>query len=264
MSLERIAQYADLGITDYAKTYDLQKHLAEKRAKDEIPDTILIAEHLPIINFGMRDVHNTFSNKLYKELKEKKIESTHDNIIKYLKTLNIDFSRSSRGGGATYIGPGQLNIYPIVKYEEIVKQSFNIDAYKNLVDELMNEVLQSFNVNTKIARDIRCDDEAAREKNRKDVWLEINNKHYKLGGKGIHISKDVAYHGFNFYVKKGSTEGFRYVDACGYQIDEVGVINVEEALKKDVDMQLFKEKVLSEIKTKFNYDSINKIELTRI
>lgn len=258
---ERIAQIIDLGLTNYEDTYKLQQELTKARENNEIPDIILLAEHKPIVNFGMREIHNTFSDYLYNELKKQKKDETQENAIKYLENKDINFSRTSRGGGATYIGPGQLNIYPIVKYEEITGKSFDVNKYKEIIDNLMNDVLRSLYLDVKIAKDVREDDVKAKESNRQDVWLEIEGKKYKLGGKGIHIRKNVAYHGFNFYVKKESVSGFKYVDACGYNHEDLGTISVEDALQKNMNMEEFKNRVLQEIKTKFGYKTMSKIDL---
>jgi len=261
MDLEmRTAAYLDLGITDYNKVFRLQSELASKRAKNEIQDTIIITEHNPLINFGIREVHNSFSDYLYGILKEKNIEISEENAIKYLKEIGIGFSRTSRGGGATFIGKGQLNIYPIVAYESITKNIFDVNGYKKIIDEIMDSVLKSYGLKTIIHKDTRKDDEEAEKSNRKDIWIEIGNKSFKLGGKGIHFSNGIAYHGFNFYVKKGCTDGFKYVNPCGYTSDELGVISIEEAIGKEIKMEDFKKRVVKEIKNRFNYNSFEEIK----
>jgi lipoyl(octanoyl) transferase len=260
MSLEmKTANYVDIGKTDYSETFKLQEELSEKRAKDEIPDTILISEHYPLINFGSREVHNTFSNVFLEELKKEKIEFNELNAISYLKKKGIDFSRTSRGGGATFIGRGQINIYPIVKYEKISKTLMGVDKYKEIIDDVMFSVLKSYGLDVNIHVDSRKEDKDAGNSIRKDIWIRKNGRDYKLGGKGIHVSKGVAHHGFNFYVKKGSTRGFDYINPCGYSYQELGVTNLEEVLGKEVDLNDFKQRVLGEINKKFGYEKINKL-----
>ncbi len=266
MNLEMvIAEYIDLGVTDYLETFKLQEKLAEKRAKDEIPDTILISEHYPTVNFGSREIHNTFSKILEKEIKKQGIEFTKENAINYLKKeKEIDFSQTSRGGGATFIGKGQINFYPIVKYERISQALMGIDKYKGIIDDIMNSVLKSYELNINIHTDSRNQDKDAKNSIRKDIWINKDGKDYKLGGKGIHTAKGVAYHGFNFYVKKESTEGFKYVNPCGYSSGELGVMSIEEALGKKIDLNDFKQKVLKEIKKKFKYNEIKRLQQVSI
>ena len=256
MNLEMVtANYFDLGVTDYSEIFELQKQIAEKRAEDEIDDTILIAEHFPVVNFGSREVHNNFSEKFIKELESKGIEFTEENAINYLKTKGIDFSRTSRGGGATFIRQGQINFYPIVKYERISQEILNIEKYKKIIDSIMHSVIEIYGIDAKIHKDLRNDDEDAKKSSRKDIWVVRDGKNFKIGGKGIYISRGVAYHGFNFYLKEGCTDGFEYVNPCGYKEDELKTISIEEVLGKKVDSLEFKNRVLREIQKQFRYDS---------
>ena len=101
MKLEKIALYADLGITNYTDTFELQKRLAQKRERNEIPDIILVTEHYPIVNFGMVELYNQFSDYLYKELEKKGLKTSEKNAIKFLELKGIPFSKTQRGGGAT-------------------------------------------------------------------------------------------------------------------------------------------------------------------
>lgn len=271
MNLEkRIALVIDLGTSNYFETYKLQQELAKKRSRNEVPDTILISEHHPVVNFGMVELYNTFSDILYEQLTKNNIAPTEKNAIKYLQNQGIPFVRTKRGGGATYIGPGQINIYPVINFEELTQKKFGIDKYKEIINSLMNNIIRSYNVNSKIEdqnlirQGEKINDERAKTGERKDIWVTINNKNYKLGGRGIHTTGPIAYHGFNFYVKKGSTEGFKYVNACGYTPNELGTISIEEATQKTISINEFKERTLTELKKQFRYDSIQKINLNKI
>ncbi|MFP4568219.1 MAG: lipoyl protein ligase domain-containing protein [Candidatus Woesearchaeota archaeon] len=268
---KRIAQYIDLNKTNYLEVFELQKKIAEKRLKNEIPDTIIMTEHNPVINFGMTELYNTFSEKLYYELQEKNIEPTKENAIKYLNEIKkIPFTKTQRGGGATYIGPGQLNIYPIIDYEALTNQALGVNKYKDIINELMNNTIQSFKINSKIddqnliRKGKKLEDERSKSGDRKDIWITENGKHYKLGGRGIHTKGKVAYHGFNFYVKKGSTNGFEYVNTCGYTPYELKTTSMEEASRKEINMNDFKERVLREIQKQFKYTELKEIKLENI
>lgn len=253
MNLEmKTANYIDLGMTDYFETFKLQEELAEKRLRDEIPDTILISEHYPLVNFGMREESNKFSDNFIKEMNSAGIEFTEENAIKYLKERDINFYRTSRGGGATFIGPGQINFYPIVKYERISKEIFGAGGYLKRINSIMQEGLNSYGLDAK--------KRSSNKKDGKDVWIERNGSPFKLGGKGIKLSKGIAYHGFNFYLKEKSTSGFKYVNPCGYSQKYLKVTNVEKALNKKIEAAHFKQNILNKIKEKFEYDSIEEID----
>ncbi len=254
MEIKRTANYIDLGITDYLETFKLQQQLVERRIKDEIPDIILISEHFPTVNFGRREKNNTFSDNLTQEMKSLGLEFNEKNAIKYLKEKGIDFSKTPRGGGSTFIGPGQINFYPIVKYGRISKDFFGPGGYLKILDSIASETIDDYGLKTK--------KRTTNKKDGKDVWIEINKKPFKIMGKGIAFDKGISYHGFNIYVKQGSTKGFRYVNPCGYS--NLGAISIEDALGKTIDTKKFKERVVKKIKEKFRYDSINKISTIEI
>jgi lipoate-protein ligase B len=80
----------DFGRMEYGRALDLQKELVAKRAKGEIPDTLVLVEHDPVITLGRK---TTAAN---------------------LKPQEIPLFQVERGGDATYHGPGQLVGYPII------------------------------------------------------------------------------------------------------------------------------------------------------
>src|SRR5438067_5307259 len=76
----------------------LQDSIAEARLRDEIPDTLLLLEHPPVITLGRRG-------------------SPQDIFLAEdeLRRRGIAVEKTTRGGLVTYHGPGQLVGYPIVK-----------------------------------------------------------------------------------------------------------------------------------------------------
>ncbi|MBI3859741.1 MAG: lipoyl(octanoyl) transferase LipB [Thaumarchaeota archaeon] len=80
----------DLGRADYGPTLELQRSMAAKRARGEIPDTLLLVEHNSVITLGRKTTPENF------------------------KPQDIEVFQVERGGDATYHGPGQLVGYPII------------------------------------------------------------------------------------------------------------------------------------------------------
>jgi len=80
----------DFGRMEYGKALDLQKELAARRARGEIPDALILVEHDHVITLGRKTTPANF------------------------KPQNIPVFQVERGGDATYHGPGQLVGYPIV------------------------------------------------------------------------------------------------------------------------------------------------------
>jgi len=80
----------DLGRMEYGQALHLQRELVAKRAKGEIPDTLVLVEHEHVITLGRKTTPANF------------------------KPQNIPVFQVERGGDATYHGPGQLVGYPII------------------------------------------------------------------------------------------------------------------------------------------------------
>ena len=80
----------DLGRMEYGEALGLQKELVQKRARGEIPDTLVLVEHPHVITLGRKTTPANF------------------------RPQNIPVFEVERGGDATYHGPGQLVGYPIV------------------------------------------------------------------------------------------------------------------------------------------------------
>ncbi len=80
----------DLGRMEYGEALALQKELAGKRARGEIPDTLVLVEHDHVITLGRKTTPANF------------------------KPQDIPVFQVERGGDATYHGPGQLVGYPII------------------------------------------------------------------------------------------------------------------------------------------------------
>jgi lipoate-protein ligase B len=80
----------DFGRMEYGQALQLQRQLAAKRAKGEIPDTLVLVEHEHVITLGRKTTPANF------------------------RSQDIPVFEVERGGDATYHGPGQLVGYPII------------------------------------------------------------------------------------------------------------------------------------------------------
>lgn len=80
----------DLGTMEYGEALEIQRDLASRRAKGEIPDSLVLVEHPSVITLGRKTTPANF------------------------KPQDIPVFQVERGGDATYHGPGQLVGYPIV------------------------------------------------------------------------------------------------------------------------------------------------------
>jgi len=133
----------DLGIIDHADAELLMKELQQKRIDDEIEDTLLICEHPEIVTIGPR--------------------AKNDGIR---PPPNYNSSFVDRGGGLTWHGPGQIVIYPIIKWD--LENESNVKSIINILEEWVITSLSSLEIN------------ANRDERMQGVWIG-NNKICSIG-----------------------------------------------------------------------------------
>ena len=80
------------GVVEYHVIFDLMKDLQKKRIAGEIEDTLIFVQHPEVVTIGPKAVREEVSIEGY-------------------PTTGTD-----RGGGVTWHGPGQLVVYPIIKW----------------------------------------------------------------------------------------------------------------------------------------------------
>lgn len=114
-----------LGLKEYAEVWDLQRSLVARRAQDEIPDTLLLCEHLPVYTRGA-------SSKA---------------VVPCF--LPHPLHSVERGGDLTYHGPGQLVGYPIVKLAGL---GLKPRSYLRALEAVLIEAVRPLGVEAEIVR----------------------------------------------------------------------------------------------------------------
>lgn len=236
MSLE--CRIIDLGKIRFKELEKKQLELAELRARNEIPDTILIAEHPPTITTGNTEKWN----KVHVS-KEK------------LKELGIDYHKSNRGGGAAALGPGQIVFYPVVD----IRLTRGIWNYMRAIEEITHNFATKLGANVILGEEYN----SVIKKPYLCVW-HINNSGKKekflaqgyLSGKGI-----TKKGGFTIYVDKRAHQYFNLIDHCGFKLEEVGATSFEEMLGYNPGIEKIKNEVLEGLAKKFNYQLVKEKEV---
>ena len=194
----------DCGLTDYQEVLQLQHRLREKRRRNEIPNTVLILEHQPVITLGARQS----ANKL--------LAGREDLAQKHIDIVDI-----RRGGGTTAHNPGQLVFYPILYLQEL---NLGISEYIRELESIGSELLEQLDV------------QANRRKSFPGLWVGAK----KIASIGVRVSKFITYHGMAVNIQNDLSI-FEFITPCG--LDGVEMTSVLKETGKRHSMSQIKERL---------------------
>ena len=218
---EQTLQIRDCGLADFREVLQRQYQLRDKRRRDEIPDTVLIAEHTPVITLGARQK----ANKL--------LVSRSD-----LAKQQIDVVDIRRGGGTTAHNPGQLVFYPILNLHQL---GLGINEYIRQLEAIGIELLEQLG--------LRCQ----RRKGFPGLWLGDR----KIASIGVRVSKSVTYHGMAINIQNDLSI-FDFFVPCG--LDGIKMTSVYKETGKHYSMGRVKEKLSKLLIQRFsNHSNLRKL-----
>jgi lipoyl(octanoyl) transferase len=168
----------ELGRRDYVSALALQEQLHAARIRGEIPDTLLLLEHDPVITLG-------------RAAKQEHVLATPERLA----MLGIEQHEIGRGGDVTYHGPGQLVGYPIL---DLRPDRCDVRRYVRNLERVM------------IATAARYGVSAQRIEGLTGTFCEDR----KLGAIGVRISRWVTMHGFALNVST-DLDAFSLIVPCG-------------------------------------------------
>jgi lipoyl(octanoyl) transferase len=165
-----------LGRVAYRPAFELQQIVAQLRAEEKLPDTLLLLEHEHVYTLGRR--------------------APEEEILldrQALAERGIAVERTDRGGRVTYHGPGQLVGYPIVRLA-----TADLVGYVRSLERAMVAVAGDFGV------------EAGCVEGLTGIWTGDR----KIGAIGIHVSRGITTHGFALNVSTDLSM-FNGIVPCG-------------------------------------------------
>lgn len=166
----------------YQAAWDLQRDLAERRKRGEIPDQFLIVEHPHVLTMG-RNGHD-------------------ENILvspDHLARLGVELHHINRGGDVTYHGPGQIVGYPILDLRDWKR---DVVAYLRALEDVIIDTLGEFGV------------AGERNPGKTGVWVRLDGQLRKVAALGVHISRWVTSHGLALNLDTDLSY-FRLIVPCG-------------------------------------------------
>ncbi len=202
----------DLGLIGYRQAYELQTRLHAARVAGEIPDTLLLLEHPPVITLGKgaRAEHLLFSPEFYAQ-------------------RGVEVCPTDRGGDVTCHMPGQLVGYPIF---DLRAHGRDLHLFLRQLEEVLIRTLHEYGV------------EALRSPGYTGVW--VGNE--KIAAIGIKVARWVSMHGFALNVNN-DLGLFGLIVPCG--IADRGVTSLSQLKQHPVPMEEVKARVVRQFEAVF-------------
>jgi lipoyl(octanoyl) transferase len=163
----------DLGRVSYAAALAAQLDLVERIAAGE-DDRLLLVEHEPVITCGRGTAADERAS---------------------LAALPVDVVESSRGGEATWHGPGQLVGYPLLRLDG---EERDLHRHLRVIEDALLAVVRDYGL------------EGTRKPPHTGVWIGSR----KVASIGVAVKRWVSYHGFalNLDPDLAAFQGFK---PCG-------------------------------------------------
>lgn len=172
-----------LGRMAYREAWARQRATHAARDAGDIPDTLLLVEHEPVLTLGR---HAGAEHVLASPAE--------------LERRGIELIRVERGGEVTYHGPGQLVAYPIVRLRDV---PVLLRPFVRALELAMADVAARFGV------------AAAPRPGHPGTWVEpLSPAARKLGALGLRVERGVTYHGIALNVTT-RLEDFELIHPCG-------------------------------------------------
>ncbi|MBC7980265.1 MAG: lipoyl(octanoyl) transferase LipB [Armatimonadetes bacterium] len=172
-------------------------------------ETLFLLEHAPVYTIGrLRD----------------------QSSLRTAAKLPYPVFETNRGGQATYHGPGQLVVYPIL---DLNLRGRDLHLHLRLIEDALMEACAELGV------------PAARREGLTGVWVENR----KLASIGVGVRKWISMHGFALNVTSESLPPFLAITPCG--LDGVGMTCLDAEAGKAITMESATEAISRSLSEKF-------------
>ncbi len=168
--------FHDLGRIGYGEGLALQESLVAARRAGTVSDTVLLLEHEPVYTIGRTPDRSSLGAAA--------------------SALPHPTFEISRGGQATYHGPGQLVGYLVL---DLSRRGRDLHFYLRALEQALIDTCAAFGV------------EAGRREGMTGVWAGPR----KLASIGVGVRHWVSMHGFALNVTRESLAGFASIVPCG-------------------------------------------------
>ena len=164
-----------LGRIGYSEALDLQESQVRQRGAGEVSDTVFFLEHDAVYTIGKRPDQSSLGEQ---DLPHPVVEI-------------------SRGGQATYHGPGQLVVYPVL---DLRNYGQDLHRYLRALEDSVIAACRAMGIN------------ARRREGLTGAWVEER----KLASIGIGVKRWISLHGVAINIG-GDLSPFEQITPCGIQ-----------------------------------------------
>jgi lipoyl(octanoyl) transferase len=194
------------GQVPYEEAQHLQKRLERSRQAGEIPDVLLLLEHLPVYTKGRRSEAG-------------ELGMGED----WYRMQGIEVCETDRGGRVTYHGPGQLVGYPIVSLRDLAAGSegggMSVPEYVRRLERVMIDSLGAYGVHAGVIDGLTgvwAGEALPEGKTTAEAVSEAvtAGEIRKIGSIGVHVSRGVTTHGLAVNVNN-DLQPFEWIVPCG-------------------------------------------------
>jgi lipoate-protein ligase B len=206
----------DLGLIGYADALALQDQLIEERQANQIPDTLLLLEHPPVITLGRRGS----LTDIYASPEQ-------------LQQQGVEVHQATRGGLVTYHGPGQLVGYPIVNLRA---RKLTVPCYVRALEHAIVDALASYGIPSHV----------------RDGYVGVFTEQGKIAAIGVAQRHGITLHGFAINLQP-DLRHFDLINPCG--IGELGVTSAEQILGHPIDLAAFKASIAASVEARLREQS---------
>lgn len=207
-------EFQDWGLVPYQESLSRQLGLVEKVAASDDPGYLIFCTHPPVVTLGRA--------------------TKADDVFAWAgETIEI-----SRGGRATYHGPSQLVIYPILNlnHERNGRKAKEIAGYLRTLENCLVKVLKLYGVESS-GRSLQKKSEGTEGADETGVW--VGNQ--KIASLGIGVKKWITYHGAAINLDYDQA-AFQGMNPCGFQSSTM--VSLEQVLNQKIDREEFQRQLL--------------------
>lgn len=198
----------DWGLIDYEQALDLQLKRVSEIIQTREAGSLIFCSHPPIVTLGRK--------------------TQQDDVFAWTGAIK----EISRGGRATYHGPSQLVVYPIINMElaGAQRKAKDIDSLLRNIEEAIIATLKKYKVNAQGKSGV---DETG-------VWVN----HKKIASLGIAVKKWISYHGAAINLSE-DTLAFQGMKPCGLSTDVM--TSLEKLTGEKISHSLFQSVLKEEL-----------------